>query len=390
MSTSNQTRIFTASCVALIVTAMTFAIRAGTLTELSNEFGLTDNQLGWMNSMAFWGFPIATLIGGLIYNLIGAKRMVYIAFFAHLVGLVLWMTAGGLEWLVFSTLVIGFANGTVEAGCNPLIADIYHDNKTTMLNRFHAHHIRHRIDVETHRLGGHRWCLAPRHAGHPRVEANDRVSLRQTREETPKPGQAPLQRGVAPREIVHDDHRWPVADRPIRDLNPVVCRRIPDLGSAGFHPGDPIGRTDSAPEASHGKGASKRFDYPKSHGSDPVGSPRRNNCPAFNTHARRLPHGVLASDQNSPVPDSSATDPNRARKPATPLSWAAKKRRSRNARRPGAQSASQLRCPRQDSNLRTRFRRPVLYPLSYGGGDTPRLKGLPQFPASPLPGRFTR
>jgi MFS family permease len=138
MSASNQTRIFTASCVALIVTAMTFAIRAGTLTELSNEFGLTDNQLGWMNSMAFWGFPIATLIGGLIYNTIGAKRMVYIAFFAHLVGLVLWMTAGGLEWLVFSTLVIGFANGTVEAGCNPLIADIYHENKTTMLNRFHV------------------------------------------------------------------------------------------------------------------------------------------------------------------------------------------------------------------------------------------------------------
>jgi hypothetical protein len=26
-----------------------------------------------------------------------------------------------------------------------------------------------------------------------------------------------------------------------------------------------------------------------------------------------------------------------------------------------------FRCPRQDSNLRTRFRRPVLYPLSYGG-----------------------
>lgn len=138
MRASTQTRIFTASCVALIVTAMTFAIRAGTLTELSNEFGLTDNQLGWMNSMAFWGFPIATLIGGLVYNAIGAKRMVYIAFFAHLVGLVLWMTAGGLEWLVFSTLVIGFANGTVEAGCNPLIADIYHDNKTTMLNRFHV------------------------------------------------------------------------------------------------------------------------------------------------------------------------------------------------------------------------------------------------------------
>ena len=27
-------------------------------------------------------------------------------------------------------------------------------------------------------------------------------------------------------------------------------------------------------------------------------------------------------------------------------------------------------CPRQDSNLRTRLRRPVLYPLSYEGGPT--------------------
>lgn len=26
-----------------------------------------------------------------------------------------------------------------------------------------------------------------------------------------------------------------------------------------------------------------------------------------------------------------------------------------------------LLCPRQDSNLRTRLRRPLLYPLSYGG-----------------------
>jgi hypothetical protein len=30
-------------------------------------------------------------------------------------------------------------------------------------------------------------------------------------------------------------------------------------------------------------------------------------------------------------------------------------------------------CPRQDSNLRTRLRRPLLYPLSYGGGDRTRI-----------------
>ena len=26
-----------------------------------------------------------------------------------------------------------------------------------------------------------------------------------------------------------------------------------------------------------------------------------------------------------------------------------------------------LRCPRHESNMRTRFRKPLLYPLSYGG-----------------------
>lgn len=30
------------------------------------------------------------------------------------------------------------------------------------------------------------------------------------------------------------------------------------------------------------------------------------------------------------------------------------------------------KCPRQDSNLRSRLRRAVLYPLSYGGAHAPR------------------
>jgi MFS family permease len=124
--------------VALIVTAMTFAIRAGILTELGEDFSLGDFELGWINSMAFLGFPLATMVGGLIYNLIGPKKMMYIAFAGHLLGLVLTITAGGFWGLLVSTFCIGFANGSVEAACNPLIADIYHDNKTTMLNRFHV------------------------------------------------------------------------------------------------------------------------------------------------------------------------------------------------------------------------------------------------------------
>ena len=138
MNTISNNRLFTASCFALAVTAMTFAIRAGILGQLGADFGLSDRELGFVNAMAFFGFPIATIIGGPLYNAIGAKNLMIIAFASHLIGLLLTIFAGGFWTLLISTFFIGFANGAVEAGCNPIIADIYHKNKTTMLNRFHV------------------------------------------------------------------------------------------------------------------------------------------------------------------------------------------------------------------------------------------------------------
>ncbi len=136
--TINNSRLFTASCVALTVTAMTFAIRAGILGQLGTDFNLSDTELGWVNSMAFLGFPVATIALGLLYNAIGPRTIMWIAFISHLIGLVMTIFAGGFWTLLISTFFIGFANGAVEAGCNPMIANMYHDNQTTMLNRFHV------------------------------------------------------------------------------------------------------------------------------------------------------------------------------------------------------------------------------------------------------------
>lgn len=138
MTTINKNKLFIASCLALTVTAMTFAIRAGILSQLSQDFALSDTQLGWINAMAFLGFPVATMLGGLLYNYLGAKKLIIIALVGHIVGLILTIQAGGFWSLLISTFCIGFANGAVEAGCNPLIADMYHKNQTTMLNRFHV------------------------------------------------------------------------------------------------------------------------------------------------------------------------------------------------------------------------------------------------------------
>lgn len=134
----NKKRLFLASCISLVVTSMTFAIRAGILTQLGTNFGLTDTQLGFVNSMAFLGFPLATIFGGLVYNTLGPRKLMIIAFVSHLLGLGLTIFAGDFWTLIISTFFIGFANGTVEASCNPMIADMFVKKQTAMLSRFHV------------------------------------------------------------------------------------------------------------------------------------------------------------------------------------------------------------------------------------------------------------
>ncbi|WP_427450941.1 MFS transporter [Litorimonas sp. WD9-15] len=131
-------RLFLLSCIALTVTAMTFSIRAGMLGTLGQEFALTARQAGITAAMAGFGFPVATVLGGLIYNRVGPKTIMIIAFLGHLLGLGLTIISGGFWGLAISTFFIGFANGAVEAACNPMITKMYDDNKTTMLNKFHV------------------------------------------------------------------------------------------------------------------------------------------------------------------------------------------------------------------------------------------------------------
>ncbi|NQW28191.1 MAG: MFS transporter [Flammeovirgaceae bacterium] len=136
MNTKN--RLFYGSCFALITTALSFSIRAGILPQLGLELDLSAEELGYINSMWFLGFPISMVIGGLIYHTVGGKIIMQFAFFAHALGIVLTIYSGSYLGLLLSTLLIGLGNGCTEAACNPMIADAYEGNQMSkMLNRFH-------------------------------------------------------------------------------------------------------------------------------------------------------------------------------------------------------------------------------------------------------------
>ena len=139
MEIVNKQRLFLASCMALIVTAMTFAIRARLETVFGPEgVGLTLEQIGYAFTPAFWGFTLAMLIGGPLVDALGMKKIVWFAFATHAVGIVLTLMAGSMTSLFIATLFVGIGNGMVEAACNPLVASMYPQQKTKMLNRFHV------------------------------------------------------------------------------------------------------------------------------------------------------------------------------------------------------------------------------------------------------------
>ncbi len=139
MENINKNRLFLASCLALITTAMTFAIRARLETVFGPEgVGLTLEQIGYAFAPAFFGFTIAMIIGGPLVDLLGIKKITWMAFITHVVGIVLTLLADSMTSLFIATLFIGIGNGFVEAALNPMVASMYPEEKTKMLNRFHV------------------------------------------------------------------------------------------------------------------------------------------------------------------------------------------------------------------------------------------------------------
>lgn len=137
LTPAQRSLLFNGSCMALIATALCFAIRSDVFDAQALDFALSKEQVGWTASTAFWGFTLAMLVGGPLCDKIGMKPLLVGAFVMHLTGIVGTIASQGFWSLYFATLAIGVANGLVEAAINPLAATLYPEQKVQKLNLLH-------------------------------------------------------------------------------------------------------------------------------------------------------------------------------------------------------------------------------------------------------------
>jgi MFS family permease len=142
----NKSRLFIASCLSLVVTAMIFALRGNVedlvLADPAVRSFFNPDKLradyGWLSTMAFFGFAASILVTSPMLDALGMRNLLYLAFALHIVGVLGFIVAPSYTMMSLTMLLAGFGNGLVEAVINPLIATMYPEEKTHKLNVLHA------------------------------------------------------------------------------------------------------------------------------------------------------------------------------------------------------------------------------------------------------------
>lgn len=146
--------LFVCSCIALVTSAFTFAVRGDILQEMGDSFQLTQERKGGIEGAVFIGMALSMFFGGFVCDLLGIRRIMFLAFASHLLGSLATIFASffmdslgamfdstpeaAYYWLYGSSMLMGCGNGFTEVGINPLIATLYSDKKTHYLNILHA------------------------------------------------------------------------------------------------------------------------------------------------------------------------------------------------------------------------------------------------------------
>src|SRR5216684_4606820 len=141
----NAKRLLWAGFMAILAAGVGFAIRGGILDIWRAKFGFTGLEVGLIGGAGFTGFCFGIIIGGVLADKIGYGKLVVVAFALHVLSAV--VTFGAMptmehatayKFLFWGMFIFAYANGTLEAVANPLVATLFPENRTHYLNILHA------------------------------------------------------------------------------------------------------------------------------------------------------------------------------------------------------------------------------------------------------------
>ncbi|HLY12480.1 MAG TPA: MFS transporter [Planctomycetota bacterium] len=151
----NEKRLLSAGFMAILAAGVGFAVRGAIFGNWAGEFGFTGAELGAIGGGGFTGFCFGIVIGGMLADKIGYGKLVMLAFALHVLSAFVTFAAhgapagspepvmaaakaSGYNFLFWGMFIFAYANGTLEAVANPLVATLFPQNRTHYLNILHA------------------------------------------------------------------------------------------------------------------------------------------------------------------------------------------------------------------------------------------------------------
>ena len=148
-------KLMLASFLTLVASGIGFATRTAAGGDWEREFNIGGAEFGAILGAGFLGFGLMIFFGGILVEKFGYKKLLLIACVFHLLSAGMLFLANPLfdSWretnpedatawvfnmLFWSAFIFSICQGLYEAVINPLIAQLYPDNKTHYLNILHA------------------------------------------------------------------------------------------------------------------------------------------------------------------------------------------------------------------------------------------------------------
>ncbi len=135
----NQKHITTAAYyVAFIFLGLTVAADGPTLLKLAEHTSSTLDQISSIFLFGSLGYLLGSFIGGRIYDRIpGHRFMSGVLVFLGI--MIAWVPLAASRWVLFSiVLVLGFAKGALDVGCNTLLLWVHNETVGPYMNGLHA------------------------------------------------------------------------------------------------------------------------------------------------------------------------------------------------------------------------------------------------------------